>query len=351
MLRLALIDGQDAATAFERVMPRVRNACIAAVACRDVQAARSTAQKLGAEIWAEGLEQLLAEHAAALDAVVIHSPTRLHAEHCQRAAAAGKHILVQPPLAPSAAAAEQVIAACRTAGVRLMVGEPLRFRSDVQTVKASLASGRLGAAGLVRIHRWEPLSPDSAALAKLDHGEADANGFGQLSLVGETDLAAWLFQGRPTAVYAVGCQPCSAPAESHDYVQLHLGFPDGGMALVDHAWTLPPGDGYFSLSVIGSSGAVYADDHHNTHLLFEGGQPSVLPSSAGDSHLAAQLAEFVAAVAENREPNSPGADGLLALQVAEAAAQSLTLGQALTWTGRRYEAVGGMECGKGERAP
>ena len=68
------------------------------------------------------------------------------------------------------------------------------------------------------------------------------------------------------------------------YVQVHLGFAHGGMALIGVANTLPPGDGYRSLTLIGSSGAAYADDHHQTQLLYRGGLPSAARTS--ESHVA-----------------------------------------------------------------
>ena len=100
------------------------------------------------------------------------------------------------------------------------------------------------------------------------------------------------------------------------------------MALIDCARTLPPGDAYSSLSLIGSAGAAYADVHHNMQLLFGGGRPAAFLTRDGDGYLVALLQEFVSALAEKREPSVPGADGLTVLQVVEAAAESLATGQA-----------------------
>jgi predicted dehydrogenase len=108
------------------------------------------------------------------------------------------------------------------------------------------------------------------------------------------------------------------------------------MALIDCARTLLPGDAYSSVALIGSAGAVYADDHHNMQLLFGGGRPTAIPTRQGDGYLVALLQEFVTALAEKREPSVPGADGLAALQVAEAAAESLATGRALHRAGERY---------------
>jgi predicted dehydrogenase len=111
------------------------------------------------------------------------------------------------------------------------------------------------------------------------------------------------------------------------------------MALIDDARTLPSGDGYFSLSLIGSTGAAYADDHHNRNLLFRGGDPNAIDTGQGSLHLTAQLREFIAAIEEQREPVANGTDGQVALQVAEAAVSSLQSRQALRMIGGSYELV------------
>jgi predicted dehydrogenase len=70
--------------------------------------------------------------------------------------------------------------------------------------------------------------------------------------------------------------------------------------MIDVAGSLPAGGDYFSLSMIGSTGAAYADDHHNMNLLYSGGQPSALRASQGRADLAGQLQEFVDAIGEQR---------------------------------------------------
>jgi predicted dehydrogenase len=188
-----------------------------------------------------------------------------------------------------------------------------------QEVKSALTDGKLGEPGLLRIHRWAEST---------DQSNTDDIVMNQT--VDGIDLAIWLFDGMPTEVYAI-----SRPS----YVQVHLGFADGGMALIDDARTLPSGDGYFSLSLIGSTGAAYADDHHNRNLLFRGGDPNAIDTGQGSLHLTAQLREFIAAIEEQREPVANGTDGQVALQVAEAAVSSLQSRQALRMIGGSYELV------------
>jgi hypothetical protein len=101
-----------------------------------------------------------------------------------------------------------------------------------------------------------------------------------------------------------------------------LGFADDRMAVIDCA-TLPKGDEYYSLSVIGSSGAAYADDHHNMQLLFGGGHPQAICTSQGDKALLAALQEFVDVRGSRRKPSCGVAEWKRAERLAAAVEESL----------------------------
>ena len=315
--RLALIGGGENAASYTTVTPRLPNAAFVAVVDPQPDRAQSAVDSLGGSITANSLEKLLERGADAFDAVIIPESNHARSSLALEAAAAGKHVLTASPLAPSVEDAEKVVDACRSAGVRLMASSSLRFMPSHQAVKDAVAEGKLGEPGLLRMHRWtQPSGPNSADDIVLGGSVAGI------------DLAIWLFGGSPTEVYAVG---------RSGYAQVHLGFPDGGMALIDEARTLPNGDGYLSLSLIGSSGAAYADDHHNRNLVFQGGDPSAIDTGQGAAALTAQLEEFVSAVEEGREPAASGAENCTAIQVAEAAVTSLQSQQALRLNGGSYE--------------
>ena len=336
MIRLALI-GCRYATRYAAATRRLQRAAFVAAVDADAGAARTAAQALDASVLARSLDELLADRSDAFDAVVIDSRNGSRGPLVEKAAAAGKHMLVEMPLALSTDAADAAIRVCRAAGVRLMVGQATRFMESHRMVKESLASGKLGAPGLLRIHRWEPLGPDAWRLSRVG---ADRNG-GTLmrEVVREIDLANWLFEGLPTEVYAIGRSPGGHQPDAHGYVQVHMGFPEGGMAMIDYSKTLPQGPGYSSLSVIGSTGGAYADDHHNTQLLYRGGETVALNTGHGEGHILAQLQEFASAVEEEREPAVTGEDGRAALQVAEAATASVESGRAARLDGGLYELV------------
>jgi predicted dehydrogenase len=335
MIRLAFIGCRMGRAADRLAVNRLRNASVTAVADSDVERARSGKESLGSEIATGSLDELLGQHADAFDAVIIDSPDRYSADQAVAAAQAGKHVLVEMPLALSSNEADKVIAACHSAGVCLMVGQATRFLPSHQVIKTSLDTRKLGEPGLVRIHRWETVE-----IASTENDESTKDGDAPSlirRIVRDVDLAGWLFASRPTNVYAASRNSLLANSREDDYVQIHLGYPEGGMALIDFSASLPTGSDYYSLSVIGSSGAAYADDHHNTHLLFRGGAPSALNAGQDEQCFSTQVQEFVDAVTEEREPAITGTEGRTAMQVCEAVIESLNSQQALRLAGEGYE--------------
>ncbi len=228
------------------------------------------------------------------DAVVIRAPIEQHVELVSQFAKAGKHILLHGPLAQATADANRLIDDCRAANVRLMIGGTIRFQPSINAVKVALDSKQLGTLALLRSHSWSAAKQDSDAVAKI-------------KLFQQLDLAGWIFNGLPTEIYA------SAHSDRKDTLQIHFGFPDNGMGLITICESLPPGDRYYSCSVIGSTGAVYADDHRQMQLLYQRNTSRAIRTTEGILSLVEELREFTAAITQNREPSVSGADGLRAL--------------------------------------
>ena len=98
-----------------------------------------------------------------------------------------------------------------------------------------------------------------------DHHEEDTDGERRLA-TDEIDVACWLLGDWPEGVYA--CALPGVEQATSTGVQIHLGFAGGGMALIDVARRNAAGAAdYFAISLIGSDGAAYADDQHNTNLV------------------------------------------------------------------------------------
>jgi phthalate 4,5-cis-dihydrodiol dehydrogenase len=97
----------------------------------------------------ERVESLVAD--ANVELVYIASPHELHAQHTELAARAGKHVLVEKPMAISENECARMIAACAHANVMLLVGHSHRFDTPIQHARAQIASGALGRVRMVQM--------------------------------------------------------------------------------------------------------------------------------------------------------------------------------------------------------
>ena len=291
MIRLALISSAETAEAYGSISTRLHRAAWTAFAPLD---SGGSGQALGQVTEATSAEELFTNQADAFDAVVISADQATAGRLAKAASSLGKPVL--------AGAAGGDLAALGQATLLLMPAHPWRFLPSVQSVKRSLDAGKLGQAGLLRIHRWLP--PGEAAGSLADRILPDA------------DLACWLFGSAPETVWSL--QSAANPG----YIQFHLGFANDGMAMIDVAASLPSGGDYFSLTMIGGTGAAYADDHHNMNLLYSGGQPNAIRANQGQADLVGQLQEFVDAVSEQRAPSVTVTDTTRAASVADQVLES-----------------------------
>ena len=162
---------------------------------------------------------------------------------------------------------------------------PWRFAPDVQAIANSLRAGKLGKPGLFRMHDWAPTNIDRKNIHK----------------IAAVDLSRWLFEEDPNSVYGT----CSSSGECS---LIHLGFPGGGMAILDFTDSLPAGEGYRSLCLIGLKGGAYADDHRNRNLFFTGGAPEALPPDFERSFIQPMLEDFVARVQKGESSSKSNQD-------------------------------------------
>ena len=95
------------------------------------------------------------------------------------------------------------------------------------------------------------------------------------------------------------------------------------MALIDYSDDLPPGDGYTSLSLIGSSGAAYADDHQNAQLVYRGGHPQALGVDEGGREHLALVQAFVDGIEQGHDLAASVSAWRMVMAGADAARESV----------------------------
>jgi predicted dehydrogenase len=147
-----------------------------------------------------GVDRVLSDKALIadpeLDAVVICTPNSLHEDLAVRALEAGKHVLVERPMALTASGVQRVLDAATSASRCLMVGMGHRHRPDVGALRSFVASGELGEVYSVRASSLVRHVPHARSAWRQDPAEAGGGALMDLG-VATLDLALWLV-GYPT---------------------------------------------------------------------------------------------------------------------------------------------------------
>ncbi len=175
---------------------------------------RDPRERFGCRCWTS-LDNLLEDDE--IELVIVAVPTHLHAEHAIRALEAGKHVLVEKPMAHSLAEADRMIEAAEKAGRLLTVNQNYRFTPDFVTIQDVLASGKLGRIILVRMawhaysRRWDWQTIKDLGGGQLNNAGAHAVDRALL-LMGDAEPEVWC-QTECTDLFA-------GDAESHAKILL-----------------------------------------------------------------------------------------------------------------------------------
>ena len=139
--RVAVVGcGRISRSHFE-ALGRVPGLSLTAVCDINVERARAAGEEFGVP-WFRTIEELLAK--APSDVVAIATPSGLHPQQGIQAAAAGKHVIVEKPMAITLSAADELVHACDHAGVHLFVVKQNRLNATVQLLRRAVDKGRFG---------------------------------------------------------------------------------------------------------------------------------------------------------------------------------------------------------------
>lgn len=229
----------------------IPGATLTAVCDTDPKAADSfaTAYKVPAEY---SLPALLSRKD--VDAVSILTPSGLHAEHGIAVAAAGKHVVVEKPMALRLDDAEAMIRACDEAGVKLFVVKQNRFNRPIVKAREALKEGRFGklVLGTVRVRWCRPQSYYDQApwrgTWKLDGGVLSNQASHHV------DMLEW-FMGDVESVHARAVT-AMARIEAEDTAIATLKFRNGALGIIEATTAARPKDLEGSLSILGEKGMV-----------------------------------------------------------------------------------------------
>lgn len=279
-----------------RIFSDLPNARLVGIMDIDFERAKGVAEALGTKAF-RSLEELLKQDG--LDAVSICVSDDYHLEPVLAACEAGKHILLEKPVATSHEDARAIARAVKEHNVRMMVGHLLRFDSKYGQLKQYVESGDLGDIISIYTRRNSPI----------DHGPKRYGKDGCLTLhvaVHDLDLVLWVAQKKVKRVYAERACIALKDLGIDDAVFATIKFDDGSIAALQYNWVLPkkfPTAIDAKMQVIGTKGYA-AVDFADQGLWFCGDDglrwpdvahwPAVRGSIRGD--LREELAGFVKAV-------------------------------------------------------
>ncbi|MCD6357759.1 MAG: inositol 2-dehydrogenase [Thermoproteales archaeon] len=265
----------------------------------------------------------------AVDAVVICTPTFLHAEMIVRAAEEGKHVLCEKPLAVTTEEAERALKSVEKSGVKLQVGYMRRFDQAYSGAKKAIEEGRIGRPLVFISIARDPGPPPGWAADPRKSG-----GIFLDMLSHDFDMARWLMSSEVRRVYATGGAYLYEELREKgdlDVVNVCLEFESGALGLIHGS--RKSAFGYdLRTEVMGSEGTLYVGSHHDPNLAV-GTRAGVTYSGVSwfmgrfyDAYVR-EDEEFVKSIAEDKEPLVTGLDGRRAIEIAEAAWRSVREGR------------------------
>ncbi|MFH1920864.1 MAG: Gfo/Idh/MocA family oxidoreductase [Planctomycetota bacterium] len=267
-----------------------------------------------------------------VDAVVIVTPTLLHRDVACAAAAAGKHVFLEKPMAVSVDQCREIIAAVEAAGVKLQIGFMRRFDARFLEAKAILDSGELGRVMVIKSTGRGPGLPPPWIY------DVDSSN-GILAEVNSHDFDAvrWLAASEFTRVYAEAANfKCPDALDEHprfyDNAVVNLRLASGTLGTIDGA--CPADYGYDArVEILCEKGVLHvgsAQEHGLTKVERDGRVVARAVRSwrnLFEGAYVAELEHFIECIANDTQPRVTGLDGLKALEAVVAANQSIFEGR------------------------
>lgn len=300
---------------------QVPGARLAAIADPDTEAATETAAGAGGAPVDSDYHALLQDDA--VHAVLIASPTHLHARMIQEAAAAGKHIFCEKPIAQDLESIDRALAAAEAAGVKLQIGFNRRFDANFARVRKAIRRGEAGTPHLLHIISRDPAPPPIEYVR-------NSGGIFLDMTIHDFDMARFLLADEVEEVYtaaAVRVDPAIGETGDLDTAIITLKFAGGAIATIDNCRQAVYGYDQ-RVEVLGSAGGISVSNNYPNNVLISGAEnvrkdlPLNFFLERYSDSFVAEVRAFAEAVLEDRPTPVSGADGRAPVVLALAARKS-----------------------------
>ncbi len=297
---------------------RLSGANLVAVSDIYLDAAREVAAELGVASVYRDYRRILQD--TSIEAVLICSSTDTHAQIIEEAAAAGKQIFCEKPIALELDKIDQALDAVERAGVKLQIGFNRRFDPNFSRLQEAIAAGEIGQPHILRITSRDPEPPP------LEYVRVSGGIFLDMS-IHDFDMARFLLGSEVETVYAAGgvlVDPGIGEAGDIDTTIITLQFASGALGTIDNSRRSVYGYDQ-RVEVFGSKGMVAcANEKPNSAVVSNAsGEHAALPlfffvERYTESYVS-ELEAFVDCVVNDMPPPVTGVDGRIPVVMGYAA--------------------------------
>jgi UDP-N-acetylglucosamine 3-dehydrogenase len=248
-----------------------------------------------------------------IEAVNVCTWSTILAKEAIKALNAGKHVLVEKPMATNTQQAQKLVKTAQENGLHLTVGFLMRFIPGLQIIRQSVENKKIGelvCATAKRVSQWPERIGDVGVVKD--------------TAIHDIDVMRFISNEDPISVYAKMGKMRIQKFE--DYAHIMLIYKDGKSAFIESNWLTPYKTR--SLTVTGSD-AIMRLDYITQDLWIEQQKETVQPRNQFQEPLKQELQHFVDCIVDKKKPLVTGEDGVRALEVATAALQSSAKNRAI----------------------
>jgi UDP-N-acetyl-2-amino-2-deoxyglucuronate dehydrogenase len=329
-IRIGLVGGGNISNTHARAASEIPGVEIVAIYGTNEEKVSRLSQEFRAKSYSD-VKSFLAH--SPMEAVIIGSPSGLHAEQGIAAAQHKLHVLTEKPIDVTTGQADALISACKRAGVKLGVIFQDRFKPDILRLKKFLDAGSLGKPLLIdaRVKWYRP--PEYYHDSKW-RGTLALDGGGALMNQGihTVDLLIWLFGG--VAKVQARTATLLHDIESEDTALALLEFASGAIGMLQATTAAYPGYAR-RVEITGSEGTVILEQDRIVAADLRNKDDSLISADTGDQNPSASspvvsdvrghrcaIEDFIHAIESNGTPVCDGEDGRRSLALVEAIYES-----------------------------
>jgi UDP-N-acetylglucosamine 3-dehydrogenase len=286
-----------------RVYRELPSTELVAICDVDAKRAKDIADQFGVKLYTSSARMLKNKD---IEAVSICTWSTMLAREALRALRAGKHVLVEKPMATNTRQARRLIEAAEENGLHLTVGFLMRFIPGLQRIREATEKRKIGDLVCItakRVGQWPERIGDIGVVKD--------------TAIHDIDVMRYISNEDPISVYAKAGSMKNTKFE--DYAQIMLAYEGVKSAFIESNWLTPYKTR--TLTVTGSE-AIMRLDYITQDLWIESAKESFQPRYPFQEPLKLELQHFAECITEKKKPLISGRDGLKALQIAEAALRS-----------------------------